>query len=212
MNHRIRLVAMAAGPNAPASATLPSTGASFRYAWTEQQYGRRKQEIQIRVTGVDGWTVMESFSADGRSPMRTEVQASELAFASRLIAEGQSMLEFSPYLQLRGQADLPPIANPSGYSDSGGSAWRISARLGGSEPVSVPAGTFNALRVEVQGVRSLANSNTGTAVVGIARRFEYTAWYVPDLKRYVKSRHRSWNASSSSIGEELVELLEYRPN
>ena len=205
------LAAMGAGPNAPASATLPSPGASFRYAWTEQQYGRRKQEIQIRVTGVDGWTVMESFSADGRSPMRTEVQASELAFASRLIAEGQSMLEFSPYLQVRGQADLPPIANPSGYSDSGGSVWSISARLGGSEPVSVPAGTFKALRVEVQGVRSLANSNTA-AVSAIARRFEYTAWYDPELKRYVKSRHRSWNTSSAPIGDELVELLEYRPN
>ena len=97
------LVAMVAGPNAPASATLPCAGASFRYAWTEQQYGRRKQEIQVRVTGVDGWTVTESFSADGRSPMRTEVQASELAFASRLIAEGQSMLEFSPYLQCAGR-------------------------------------------------------------------------------------------------------------
>jgi hypothetical protein len=78
--------------------------------------------------------------------------------------------------------------------------------------VSVPAGTFNALRVEVQGVRSLATSNTGTAVLAIARRFEYTAWYVPELKRYVKSRHRSWSTSSAPIGEELVELLEYRPN
>lgn len=203
---------MAAGPNAPASATLPSTGASFRYAWTEQQYGRRPQEIQILITGVDGWMVVESFSADGRSPTRTEVQASELAFASRLIGEGQSMVEFSPYLQPQGRTDLPPMANPSGYSDSGGSVWRISARLGGSEPVSVPAGTFNALRVEVQGIRSLATSNTGTAVSGIARRFEYTAWYAPDLKRYVKSRHRTWNASSAPIGEELVELLEYRPN
>ena len=144
--------------------------------------------------------------------MRTEVRANELAFASRLIAEGQSMLEFSPYLQLRGLADLPPIANPSGYSDAGGSGWRISARLGGSEPVSVPAGTFNALRVDVQGDRSVATSNTGTAASAIARRFEFTAWYVPDLKRYVKSRHRSWNTASSQVGDELVELLEYRPN
>lgn len=205
------LVGMVAGPNALASATLPSTGASFRYAWTEQQYSRRKQEILVRVTGVDGWTVMEAFSADGRSPIRTEVQASELAFASRLLAEGQSLLEFSPYLQSQGQTDLPPVAEPSGYPDSGGSPWSISVQLRGREPVTVPAGNFHALRVEVQGVRSLANSNTA-AVSAIARRFEYTAWYVPELKRYVKSRHRSWNASSAPIGDELIELLEYRPN
>lgn len=197
--------------NAPASPTLPSTASSFRYAWTDRQYSARRQEFLVRVIGADGWTVTEAFSADGRPSIRGEVQARELAFAGRMLAEGQSLLELAPYLPSPSPADLPPVADPSGYPDSGGSSWSIAAQLRGMEPVSVPAGNFNALRIEVTGVRSLANSNTA-AVSAIAQRFEYVAWYALDLKRYVKSRHRSWNASSAPIGDELVELLEYRPN
>jgi hypothetical protein len=48
-------VAIAAdGPDAPASAALPSIGSRFRYAWTEQQYSGRRQEFAVRVSGVDG--------------------------------------------------------------------------------------------------------------------------------------------------------------
>lgn len=207
-------VAIAAdGPNAPASAALPSIGSRFRYAWTEQQYSGRKQEFQIRVTGADGWTVMETFSADRAPRVRAEVRARELAFGGRPLAEGQSLLEFSPYLQSQDQTDLPPVTEPPGYPDSGGSSWRISVQLRGREPVSVPAGTFNALKIEVQGVRSLMSSTpTASILSGTALRFEYAVWYVPELKRYARSRHRSWNASSASISDELVELLEYRPN
>lgn len=203
----------AAASNAPASGTLPPTGAIFRYAWAERQFSRRSQEIQIRVTGVDGLTVMETFSADGQSPLRTVVQASELVFVSRLLAEGQSMLEFSPYLQQRGMADLPPLAKPSGYPEIYGSTWRISARPGGMEPVSVPAGTYKALRVELRGESDVSVTGLGHGVaMTIPIRFEYTTWYVPELKRYVKSRNRAWNFFRQQISDEQVELLEYRPN
>lgn len=201
------------GPNAPASSTLPSPGARFRYAWTEQQYSGRRQEFHVFVSGVDGWKVMEAFSAGGSTPVRTEIQARELAFTGRLLAEGQSLLEFSPYLQAPGEMNLPPIRDPSGYPNSDGSSWKVSVQPRGRERVSVPAGTFDALKIEVQGTLDFANSTpTASILMGVARRFEYTAWYIPELKRYAKSRHRSWNASSASISDELVELLEYRPN
>jgi len=203
----------AASRQSPASPTLPSAGATYRYAWTDRQYGRRSQEIQIRVTGVDEWMVQEAFSPDGRAPMRTEVYAREAAFTSRLLAEGQSMLEFSPYLQQQGLADLPPLARPSGYPESHGGAWRISARLGGMEPVSVPAGTVKALRVELRGECDVPFSQLGYGVaMTIPMRFEYTAWYVPEMKRYVKSWNRAWNFFQQQISDEQVELLEYRPN
>ena len=201
------------GPNAPASAALPQIGSRFRYVWTEQQYSGRKQEFQVRVSGVDGWTVLETFSADRAPPVRTEFRARELAFGGRSLAEGQALLEFSPYLQSQGQSDLPSVAERSGYPDSGGSPWSITVQFRGTEPVTVPAGSFNAQKIEVQGVRSLMSSTpTASILSGTALRFEYAVWYVPELKRYARSRHRSWNASSASISDELVELLEYRPN
>ena len=61
--------AIGAGPNAPASATLPATWCQLplRLDRTAVCEGASRK-FQVRVTGVDGWTVTESFSADGSSP------------------------------------------------------------------------------------------------------------------------------------------------
>jgi len=195
-----------------ASSNLPKPGAIYRYAWTDQQYSRRRQEFQILVTGVDNWTVMESYSAEDGAPVRSEALAKANVFVGRRLAEGQALVEFAPYLQSDGQAAILNVAYPSGYPDSS-NEWTISQQASGREPVTVPAGTFNALRIELRGNRSIATSNVSSSSQGgVTNRFEYVAWYVPELKRYVKSRHRSWNAWSAPIGDEQVELLEYRPN
>jgi hypothetical protein len=200
------------GPNAPAAATLPEVGSRFRYAWTEQQYGRGRQEFDILVTGVNGWTVMEAFSAERMAPARAEIRVNEPAFIGRPLAEGLSLLEFSPYLQSPEPADLPPIAAVSGYPESGGDNWTLSVQFRGREQVTVPAGSFNALKIEVQGRRNTFLSPVASIQSGTARRFEYVVWYVPELKRYARSRHRTWSASASTIGDELIELLEVRAN
>jgi hypothetical protein len=44
---------------------------------------------------------------------------------------------------------------------------------------------------------------------GTTSRFEYTAWYAPEVHRYVRVQHKTWNPSNSLIGDEVVELLEY---
>ena len=132
--------------------------------------------------------------------------------ANRLLAEGQSILEFSPYLHSQERTDLSTAAAASGYPDSAGASWSIAVQSRGQETVTVPAGSFNALKIEVQGQRLAHISAQASIQFAIARRFEYVAWYVPELKRYVKSRHRTWNASSGPIGDDLVELLEVRTN
>jgi hypothetical protein len=206
------VVGSATGPNSPASTTLPMPGSTYRYVWADQQFSRRRQEFQVRVSGVDGWMVMESFSADGRPPVRNESWAETLAFSSRLLGESQTLVEFAPYLQSRRDVGSLRLAEPSGYStDAMGGTWMISMQMRGSEPVTVPAGTFTALRVDVQGTRTISVTST-IATSGNASRFEFAAWYVPELKRYVRSRHRIWNPARMAIGDELVELLEYRPN
>jgi len=210
--------ATAAGPSGAAlyrpaaSSNLPQPGASYRYAWTDQQYSRRRQEFRILVTGVDDWRVMESFSAEVGAPVQSEALAKAYVFVGRRLAESQTLVEFAPYLQSDGQAAVLNVAYPSGYPDIS-SEWTISQQANRREQVTVPAGTFNALRIELRGNRSIALSSVSSlSHGGVTNRFEYVAWYVPELKRYVKSRHRSWNAWSAPIGDEQVELLEYRPN
>jgi len=197
--------------NPAASSNLPQLGSSYRYAWTDHQYSRRRQEFQILVTGVNDWTVMESYAVESGPPVRSETWAKANVFLGRRLAEGQTLVEFAPYLQSDGEAATLSVASPSGYPDNSND-WNISLQSNGREPVTVPAGTFNALRIELRGIRSIPTYNISSATYGgVANRFEFVTWYVPELRRYVKSRHRSWNAWSVAIGDEQVELLEYRP-
>ncbi len=78
------------------------------------------------------------------------------------------------------------------------------------DQVAVPAGNFRALRLEIRGKRQTLT--TQYARTGLAERFEFTAWYVPELKRYVRLRHRQWNGFNGALADEEVELLAFKRN
>lgn len=88
--------------------------------------------------------------------------------------------------------------------------WTTSAEIQGWERVTVPAGTFKALRVRVAGRRSAPIGGRNA----FAGRFEMTAWYAPDVKRIVRQEQRIWTADGISpalSADEVFELLAYRP-
>jgi hypothetical protein len=196
------------GAGVPASAALPVAGATYRYQWTEKQYSGRTLEFTVRITNVDGWTVTDSFAAGGNStPVSSQVPAREPRFRARRLADGLSLEEFAPYLPMPAQGELPHPGPPSNYGGNTDGSWSIAVESRGWEQVSVPSGTYRALRVDLRGSRP----TSGLSLIATAK-FEYTAWYVPELGRYVKIRHQCWNGRNSSIADEQVELLEYRPN
>jgi hypothetical protein len=63
--------------------------------------------------------------------------------------------------------------------------------------------------VQVEGTRAggqeASNRNTAT-------RFELTAWYAPEVKRYVRVENRLWSAGSALLSEERIDLLEASGN
>lgn len=193
---------------APPAAGLPAPGAIYRYVWADRQYGRRQQEFRVRIAGVDGASIAESFSVDGGPPVAVQVQADMPFFLGRLLGEGRSLLEFAPYLQAPESGALALRADVAGYPDQGVTPWSIVVQPQGWESISVPAGNFRAQRVDVRGDRSFGGIAPSSMSI-IPRRFEYSAWYAPEIGRYVKLRHRTWNISFSQIGDEQVELLEY---
>jgi len=70
----------------------------------------------------------------------------------------------------------------------------------GWEDVTVPAGKFRALRVESEG----PFSRVDIAVAGTAKE---TAWYAPEVKRYVKWTYENWTFKGKNQwrGQELIE-------
>ncbi len=201
--------ATASAAGNPASPGLPAAGATYRYQWSDRQYGRQFQQFTVQVISVEGSNVNDSFKTDS-STIAAQVPARSPLFVGRRLPEGQTMLEFAPYLPLQEKGELPPLANIANY-ESDASLWTITAESRGWEEVSVPSGNYRALRVDIRGSRQ-ALSGYGPPPTLETTRFEYTAWYSPDVRRYVKIRHQRWGLRGSPVSDEQVELLEYRPN
>ena len=204
-----RRTAPASGPTAGAAAAsaLPVPNAMYRYQWSDRQYGRQ-QEFKVQVNGVDGWSVNESFVAASAPGVASVVNARELVFTGRRLVEGRSVLEFAPYLSLRNAADPIALAGDTNYPTGGLEAWSVSAQPLYWDAIVVPAGNYRALRLEIRGTRRTSAANYARG--DIVERFEFIAWYAPDARRYVKLQHKSWSGLNRQLGDEMVELLEYR--
>lgn len=199
----------AAAPAPARSATVSETGTLYRYAWSDRQYGRRTQEFIVRATPAPEGAVSEAITVDGRRTSAAEIPVRETQFFTRALADGQSVVEFAPYVAFDDASAGAARPDGSTYPDAGNGGWTVSVAPRGWEQVSVPAGTFRAYRVDLRGVRSFLPSNT-SANSQVAHSFDFAAWYAPDVGRYVRVQHRVWNRAFASIGNDVVELVEFR--
>jgi hypothetical protein len=159
------------------------------------------------VISVSGTTVNDLLDAEGGEPSQAQIDASELRFFKRTASAGFPLVELAPYFATTGQLTAHgPIGTPTGYTGSSPQLWRLERPSSPvEEQVTVPAGTFKTLRIDVSGA---AAPSTNTLFF---YRFAYTIWYAPEVRRYVKARHRFSSQSLGVIADQVVELMEYRP-
>lgn len=212
--------AVVTGARPPASGTLPVVGALWTYRYSDLLYGRVKRQFTLRVAGIDGWDVRETFEdaddvAGGRQ-VQPAIGAGDLSFFEKRIGADRSIVEFAPYLIDTDKLDsgLPwrelsaafPLVRNNALI-----AWEVSGTLMGKERVEVPAGVFQAIRVEMRG----ENSDSGGRYSGRrasstnVAKFIYSLWYAPEAKRYVKIHQQTWDGKGATISDESVELLKY---
>lgn len=88
------------------------------------------------------------------------------------------------------------------------SRWQWKVRVEGVESVTVPAGTFDALKLRYEG-----NFDTTDGPRRWSGTRTETLWYAPAVKRHVKFEHetRTTSAVGSSYDHERVELLSFKP-
>lgn len=203
------VVSVAAVP----SSAMPPVGAMWKYSLRDQQY-RSEQVFTVRVTGVSGWLINESVGAESGGEAGGSIDTQQVRFVGKQIA-GRPLLEFSPYLLAPHRGEAPanlgvPSDYPVGFSQE---PFRMRVENVQAEDVQVPAGSFKTTRVEISGERS--GAGPGALAGGLwnpltVARFRYTAWYAPEIGRYVKVHHRQWNPSGALTSDEVVQLLEYR--
>jgi len=119
-------------------------------------------------------------------------------------------MEFSPYLgayvDLAGQASLGSLPTPD--LDPQWRDWSSKANVVGRESVSVPAGTFDAFKIQVWSNRRQTGSAATMQVEPV--RIRYIVWYAPQLKRYVRMQRTVVAANNSEIDADLFELVAHR--
>jgi hypothetical protein len=117
------------------------------------------------------------------------------------------LVEFSPYIAA---AHVPALGTEwkgvdgeLTLKDANGAKVRVSMEIRAAveEHVRVPAGEFNAMRVEVRGKRADTTSDT--------QNFLLTYWYSPEVRRPVKISLRQPSKLGGNAASDVFELLGY---
>jgi serine protease Do len=207
----------AATPGAVAAAPgMPAAGTTWVYGYIERIFGRKQVEYSVRVLRVIDAVVEEAltFAGSGSKDARRVVDAREARFLEQRLDANATLIELAPYLVAasNGKEPAAPL-RPMGYpiGDATLSDWLTSARLLDWEQVTVPAGTFRALRVEIDGKRERPPFTNHV----VAGSFRLTAWYAPEVQRLVRLEHQvrggSISGSGGLVAHDVVELLKYSP-
>jgi hypothetical protein len=177
---------------------VPAAGDAWTYQLIEAKPRNHKMRTyRVKIASVTPDTVVEQLADEPGAPMRT----SSLQ-GGYLIREG-AVSVFSPYFNpYDAPASGAAIANIKNLDpDLCGSRWICSttASVRGKELVRVPAGEFEAIKVEVQQTwtaRSSQNAGGGARTL--------TIWYSPQTRRAVKFSSRAQGGYAVQSDFDLV--------
>jgi hypothetical protein len=210
VGERVTIEIMAAPAATAALPTgLPRVGDSWQYDYKSMWKNVEPRTFVHQVTAVSDGEVRETMSFVGSSGKISDSKS--FRADSRFVewrGQGYYFVEFNPFLQTFGALQpgttwkslTTPIEDPF-FPD-----WYSQGRVIGSESVSIPAGTFTALRVELNSNR---NASASSAAQTAPARIRYVIWYSPDAKRTVKHVRTVFRADGTRIGEDTYELVKY---
>lgn len=197
-----------APPPAPATALdprLPHPGQSWTYRVRGKWPTSPNREVVITASEVRDGQVLDRLSDPAAdAPVLRRSRAGQGGFVSW---PGIGM-EFSPYLAStellgwRGRGFNTPDIDPQWTQ------WHSQGQAIGHEPVTVPAGRFDTVKVEVWSSRT---ANGGAASINIEPvRVHYLVWYAPEVRRHVRLQRRVISAAGQEIERDLFELVAQR--
>jgi hypothetical protein len=199
--------AAAAKAAAAARPGWPSVGDRWTYNVQEATRPEKRYQALFEVRSVSQNSIVEHFSAPGvASDHRHGASPSMTGIAS-------GFANFSPYLrafhELRAGQEWQDIEGRRLWACETSSylSCKVNVRVAGREKIAVPAGTFDAWKVEVellqggQGWAAAAGYNRGTVL--------FTFWFAEDAKRYVKARSKTMDLWAQPDLD--IELASYTP-
>ena len=194
----------AAKPSAQAAAPGPlAPGNAWTYRVVGKQSASRGMQ-QVTLAAVTDGILIEEILADGTNARAEHRKGFYLAPAGNVTL-------FSPYLAVFGAPAAGPLDNIEVLdmrTCNAGWTCSVRGRVVGRDRVQVPAGTFDATRVEITQTW-LAPPISYSPGENVSRTL--TVWYAPEVKRAVKFSGRG--GPSRSVDTEFdIELVSYKLN
>ena len=196
---------------APATATtsqFPVKGERWIYRSSGKWPTSPKRRFEIIAQTIENSVVTDELRV--MEPERGGELRRSRGNGPGFIAWNSIGLEFAPYLGAF--VVLAQLGSQSGFPtpdmDSQWTQWHSKASVLGQESVSVPAGTFNAFKVEVSSTRTQTGSFTQAQIEPV--RVRYLVWYAPQVKRYVRMQRIIKSADGTESENDVFELVAHR--
>lgn len=203
-------VALSGQSDGPASQALvigapPAVGDTWVYETVDGWRPAERRRVRHRVVSTENGAVDEVLTVEpgaGERRMRFDGSPQFIEYGMGDIA----LHEFMPYLgsfaSLRtGQSwtHIPgmPLMNSI-------VSWDLNGVAQGLEDVTVQAGTFRAMRVELRALRSALGKRD---VAPLTARM--SLWYAPEVKRVVRIEFLSWDRRGIALDRERTELVSF---
>lgn len=199
----------------PGAATTPGIASPYPLRgerWAYRSSGKwsssPKRRFEIVAQSVENGVITDELRMI--EPDRAGEVRRSRGSSSGFIAWNAIGQEFSPYLGA--YVGLGQFATQSGFAtpdmDSHWTQWYSKASLIGQESVNVPAGAFNAFKIEVSSTRNQSGSFTQAQIEPV--RVRYLIWYAPEVKRYVRMQRIIKSADGTESENDLFELVSHR--
>jgi uncharacterized caspase-like protein len=185
----------------------PTAGDSWTYRYVNEWKKGSPQTITVKVEESGRGSVTDTMSmSGGRGSDQQSFQGTPQG-AERSLGSDVRVVELLPYAQSLLQEGLKPGQEKAfpNVVVVGGQSFQIKAKLRGQEKITVPAGTFDALRVDIAG-ENVKHMNTEFLV---PTKFTHSLWFAPELRRVVKFAYKSVSSRNTRLDDESSELVSF---
>jgi hypothetical protein len=200
-------------PAASASAsTFLKPGDKWKYALNNR--GRNLGLVTIEIDAADGNKVRERITMDGFKAYQAERTVVEQFNATRfqsviVLPGGYQMAEIAPYFPpgtaVTAGQKWDQVPSEIGIVGAGKRAFVSDVTVAGREKIRVPAGEFDAWRIEA------ISDKVSYAGTGNATQVRCTFWYSPAMQRAVKMSITIETPIIAAQANETYELAAFEP-
>jgi PASTA domain len=198
-------------PAAVASSALPRAGDVWEYRFRSMWRNVEPRTYAHQAIAVSDREVREtmSYTSGGEKSLESKSFNPDTRFVEWR-GKGYYYVEFNPFIGAFG--GLKPgtafKSLPIPVDDPFFGNWSTNGRVMDWDSVTVPAGTFKAIRVEINSHRAPTASVAMRASEPV--RILNVIWFAPDVKRAVKLVRTVYSTSGTRLDEETYELVKYR--